>query len=71
MKSTSTLLSLLALAASAVSAHLNIVLTNDDSFGTANIRALHNELIKQNHSVLIVGPTDNQSGVGGVSSPHA
>ncbi|KAJ9100869.1 hypothetical protein QFC20_005358 [Naganishia adeliensis] len=48
-------------------AHLNIVMTNDDGFGTANIRALYNELTKQNHSVLIVGPSDNQSGVGGTT----
>lgn len=48
-------------------AHLNIVLTNDDGFGSANIRALHNELIKQNHNVLIVGPAEQQSATGGVS----
>lgn len=28
--------------------------------------ALYNELTRQNHTVLIVGPADNQSGVGGV-----
>jgi 5'/3'-nucleotidase SurE len=67
MKSiTATLLSGLALATS-IQAHLNIVLTNDDSFGSANIRALYNELVKQDHNVLIVGPADQQSGTGGVS----
>ncbi|KAI5448977.1 hypothetical protein NCC49_005710 [Naganishia albida] len=63
-------LSTLAVAAGLVggaAAHLNIVMTNDDGFGTANIRALYNELTKQNHSVLIVGPSDNQSGVGGTT----
>ncbi|KAJ9095237.1 hypothetical protein QFC21_005603 [Naganishia friedmannii] len=52
---------------SSASAHLNIVLTNDDGFGSANIRALYNELTKQNHSVLIVGPAENQSGTGGTT----
>ncbi|KAJ9112729.1 hypothetical protein QFC22_006231 [Naganishia vaughanmartiniae] len=47
---------------SSASAHLNIVM-----FGTANIRALYNELTKQNHSVLIVGPAENQSGTGGTT----
>ena len=62
-----TLLSGLALATTSIQAHLNIVLTNDDSFGSANIRALYNELVKQDHNVLIVGPADQQSGTGGVS----
>ncbi|GHJ89495.1 hypothetical protein NliqN6_5897 [Naganishia liquefaciens] len=52
---------------STASAHLNIVMTNDDGFGTANIRALYNELTRQNHTVLIVGPAENQSGVGGTT----
>ncbi|KAJ9119363.1 hypothetical protein QFC24_005834 [Naganishia onofrii] len=52
---------------SSASAHLNIVLTNDDGFGTANIRALYNELTKQKHNVLIVGPASQQSATGGTT----
>lgn len=71
MKSIAALLSCLALTAVSVQAHLNVVLTNDDGFGSANIRAVYNELVKQNHSVLIVGPADQQSGKGGVSRQHS
>jgi hypothetical protein len=67
MKSIAALLSCLALTAVSIQAHLNVVLTNDDGFGSANIRAVYNELKKQNHNVLIVGPADQQSGKGGVS----
>jgi 5'-nucleotidase len=69
MKSIAALLSCLALTAVSIQAHLNVVLTNDDGFGSANIRAVYNELKKQNHNVLIVGPADQQSGKGGVSIP--
>lgn len=69
MKSIAAVLSCLALTAVSIQAHLNVVLTNDDGFGSANIRAVYNELKKQNHNVLIVGPADQQSGKGGVSIP--
>jgi 5'-nucleotidase len=69
MKSIAALLSCLALTAVSIQAHLNVVLTNDDGFGSANIRAVYNELKKQNHNVLIVGPADQQSAKGGVSIP--
>lgn len=35
--------------------------TNDDGFGSANIRALYGELTRQGHSVLMVAPAENQS----------
>lgn len=46
-------------------ANLNILMTNDDGFGSANIRATKEALESQGHKVLIVGPLDNQSGTGG------
>ncbi|EST07298.1 Survival protein SurE-like phosphatase/nucleotidase [Kalmanozyma brasiliensis GHG001] len=44
---------------------LNIVLTNDDSWGSANIRALYYALRRAGHRVLMVAPSHNQSGKGG------
>ncbi|TKY87465.1 hypothetical protein EX895_003479 [Sporisorium graminicola] len=44
---------------------LNIVLTNDDSWASANIRALYYALRRAGHRVLLVAPSHNQSGKGG------
>ncbi|KAI0747817.1 sure-like protein [Daedaleopsis nitida] len=55
--------SLLALASCA--AGLNILLTNDDSWASANIRATYNALKADGHDVLMVGPAVQQSGKGG------
>ncbi|KAJ1024184.1 hypothetical protein NDA16_003023 [Ustilago loliicola] len=44
---------------------LNIVLTNDDSWASANVRALSYALRRAGHRVLMVSPERNQSGKGG------
>lgn len=44
---------------------LNIVLTNDDSWASANVRALYYALRRAGHRVLMVSPERNQSGKGG------
>ncbi|PWN42323.1 5'/3'-nucleotidase sure [Ceraceosorus guamensis] len=44
---------------------LNILLTNDDSWASANIRATYYALKSAGHKVLLVGPAMNQSGKGG------
>jgi 5'-nucleotidase len=44
---------------------LDIVLTNDDGFETANVRALYQRLKAAGHDVVISAPTNNQSGSGG------
>ncbi|KAF5374265.1 hypothetical protein D9758_004522 [Tetrapyrgos nigripes] len=44
---------------------LNIVLTNDDSWASANIRATYDALKSDGHNVLLVGPAVQQSGKGG------
>ncbi|KLO10394.1 5'/3'-nucleotidase sure [Schizopora paradoxa] len=56
--------SALALCASGVSA-LNILLTNDDSWASANVRATFTALQKAGHNVVLVGPAVQQSGKGG------
>jgi 5'-nucleotidase len=43
----------------------NILISNDDGFETANIRALYEKLVAAGHSVIISAPTQNQSGQGG------
>ncbi|KAI0713286.1 5'/3'-nucleotidase sure [Earliella scabrosa] len=55
--------SLLALGSCA--AGLNILLTNDDSWASANIRATYTALKADGHDVLLVGPAVQQSGRGG------
>jgi len=52
-----------ALASSALA--LNILLTNDDSWASANVRATHAALKADGHNVLLVGPASQQSGKGG------
>jgi len=44
---------------------LNIVLTNDDGWATANIRSVYNSLSASDHHVLLVAPPNQPSGVGG------
>ena len=44
---------------------LDIVLTNDDGFETANIRALYQRLKAAGHDVVISAPVHNHSGGGG------
>jgi len=59
---------ILAAAAIATPAHaqaLNILISNDDGFESANIRALFEKLVAAGHSVIISAPTQNQSGQGG------
>ncbi len=55
------LITWLALQAGAALA-LDIVLTNDDGFETANIRALYQRLKAAGHDVVIAAPTQNNSG---------
>ncbi|KAL0569809.1 hypothetical protein V5O48_012154 [Marasmius crinis-equi] len=44
---------------------LKILLTNDDSWASANIRATYSALKADGHDVLLVGPAVQQSGKGG------
>ncbi|SJX66294.1 related to Acid phosphatase precursor [Sporisorium reilianum f. sp. reilianum] len=44
---------------------LNVVLTNDDSWESANICVLYYALRRAGHRVLMVAPSHNQSGKGG------
>ncbi|KAI0332087.1 5'/3'-nucleotidase sure [Cubamyces sp. BRFM 1775] len=44
---------------------LNVILTNDDSWASANIRAAYDALKADGHNVLLVGPAVQQSGKGG------
>jgi 5'-nucleotidase len=47
---------------------LNLLLTNDDSWASANIRAFYHALKAAGHVVLLVAPVVNQSGKGGTVS---
>ena len=44
---------------------LNIIVNNDDGFGSANIRELYRLLNAAGHNAWIVAPVSNQSGKGG------
>lgn len=44
---------------------LRILLSNDDSWAAANLRALYYALKTAGHQVLVVSPSQNQSGKGG------
>jgi len=50
---------------------LNILLANDDSWASANIREFYKALKAAGHRVLLVAPAVNQSGKGGTVSPSA
>jgi hypothetical protein len=56
------------LALASVSLALNIILNNDDSFVSANIREFYKALKAAGHKVLLVAPAVNQSGKGGTVS---
>ncbi|KAJ5724985.1 sure-like protein [Penicillium malachiteum] len=43
----------------------NILMTNDDGFGTANIREMYKAMKAYGHNVFIVAPATDQSGKGG------
>ncbi|TVY34891.1 Acid phosphatase [Lachnellula subtilissima] len=47
---------------------LNILISNDDGFGTANIRELYKAMKAFGHNVYIVASVTNQSGMGGIST---
>ena len=46
-------------------AALNIVLTNDDGFETANIQTLYEALVEAGHDVIMSAPYSGQSGTSG------
>ena len=46
---------------------LNVIVNTDDGFGSANSRELYRLLKGKGHDVYLVGPIDNESGVGGRS----
>lgn len=50
------------------SSAINVLLGNDDGFGSANVREFYRLLKKAGHEVLMVAPVDNESGQGGRSS---
>ncbi|TVY90208.1 Acid phosphatase [Lachnellula willkommii] len=47
---------------------LNILISNDDGFGTGNIRELYKAMKAFGHNVYIVASVTNQSGMGGTST---
>ncbi|KAF9741637.1 hypothetical protein PMIN06_010556 [Paraphaeosphaeria minitans] len=65
MKFASTLAAALSLASTATA--LNILMSNDDGFGSGNLRELYKLLKAAGHDVLIVAPATQQSGQGGRS----
>ncbi|KAH8670224.1 5'/3'-nucleotidase sure [Tricladium varicosporioides] len=44
---------------------LNILISNDDGFGTSNIRELYKAIKAKGHNAYIVASSSNQSGMGG------
>lgn len=46
---------------------LNVLISNDDGFGTANIRELYKAMKAFGHNVYIVASVTNQSGMGGAA----
>lgn len=46
-------------------AALDVLVSNDDGFETANLRALQQKLKAAGHRVIVAAPTQNQSGRGG------
>lgn len=54
-----------ALALSPSALAINILLGNDDGFGSAQIRETYRLLKEQGHTVVMVAEADNQSGMGG------
>ncbi|KIP07965.1 hypothetical protein PHLGIDRAFT_401065 [Phlebiopsis gigantea 11061_1 CR5-6] len=58
-------LALFGMSTASVALGLNILLTNDDSWASANIRATHAALKAAGHDVLLVAPAVQNSGQGG------
>ncbi|KAM7192943.1 acid phosphatase precursor [Naviculisporaceae sp. PSN 640] len=56
-----------ALALAGLSTGLNILMNNDDGFGSANLRELYKMLKADGHDVFIVAPVNQQSSQGGRS----
>lgn len=54
-----------ALALASQASAINILLGNDDGFGSAQIRETYRLLKAAGHNVVIVSEADNQSGMGG------
>lgn len=54
-----------ALAFSSTVSSLNILVGNDDGFGSAQIREFYRLLKGKGHKVVMVSEADNQSGMGG------
>ena len=48
-----------------ISNALNIIVSNDDGFGAANVREFYRLLKAAGHDAWLVAPVDNQSGQGG------
>ncbi|KAK3385898.1 survival protein sure-like phosphatase/nucleotidase [Podospora didyma] len=48
----------------AIAQCLNVLITNDDGFGTANIRELYKQMTAHGHDCYIVASATNQAGVG-------
>ncbi|CAG8982229.1 hypothetical protein HYALB_00013967 [Hymenoscyphus albidus] len=46
----------------------NILITNDDGFGTANIREMYKAIKAYGHQADIVASSSNQSGMGGIAN---
>ena len=61
----SDIVSLATIAVAASSNALNIILNNDDGFGSANIREFYRLLKAAGHNVWMVAPVTNNSGQGG------
>ncbi|KAL5480413.1 hypothetical protein ACEPAI_1683 [Sanghuangporus weigelae] len=57
-------LAILPFVAPVVIARVKIVLSNDDGWAVANIRAQHSELVLAGYNVVLSAPADNRSGTG-------
>ena len=67
MRSTFAAAALAAISCAVPVTSLNILLGNDDGFGSAQIRETYRLLKKSGHDVVMVAPIDNESGMGGRS----
>jgi len=65
MRSSMATVAIAAIACAVPVASLNILLGNDDGFGSAQIRETYRLLKKAGHDVVMVAPVDNESGMGG------
>ena len=60
----STLLPLVPLLSLPTASAINIVVSNDDGWAEANIRALYNAITAAGNSAVLSAPADNESGTG-------